>query len=436
MKWWVQDGWLRAEDAHSEYQIRVRPHPEAWRKTPPDPFWRHCIPELPFPDRECSARIRQAKARLRRESVRQMHFPFDYESYQPCRFPRPDNPEAMEWLLRGLPRITRKLLREDVLPGEEWNLLLYLDLFGRPAAELMGHNPVLGGMLFEKFGYRITQGVKEPWHQEFRRDLRGRQRGLLRWCGIPEEERMVRLLGKMDPGMKWFYDEMGSVLEKMRHFKVLGHLPRISLEVWMALQVECDHPGTLSPAFLLELARASSCPARWFDLNFELLTRIQKITGIRQGPFHSPEQLERHFEDLKRRADDLPLAAGVLEEIPGLPWEGTEEIVPLRNNHEYLQEALKMRHCVMSEFHRAVDGDVAHFRVLAPERATLEIQRTSRNADWTVSQLQGPCNRPVAESTRLRVEEVVRSITSAEKNREIREQGSPSCRVEHETIPF
>jgi hypothetical protein len=341
----------------------------------------------------------------------------------------------MEWLLRGLPRITRKLIREEVVPGEEWNLLLYLDLFGRPAAELMVHNPVLGGLLFEKFGFTITQGVKEPWHKEFRRDLRGRQRGLLRWCGIPEEERMVRILWKMDPGMQWFGEELGSGLEKMRHLKVLGHLPRITPEVWMALQVESHHPGTLSPAFLLGLALSDSRPTLWNDLDFRLLTRIEKITGMRQGPFDSPEQLERHFEDLKHRADDLPLAAGALEKIPCLPWEGTEEIVPLKNNHEYLQEALKMRHCVMSEFRRAVEGEVAHFRVLAPERATLEIQRPNRNAEWTVSQLRGPCNRPVAERTLLRIQEITQNIHFSENNRNTRQE-PPSCKHEPEPVPF
>jgi hypothetical protein len=85
--------------------------------------------------------------------------------------------------------------------------------------------------------------------------------------------------------------------------------------------------------------------------------------------------------------------------FPPPPFEGTQTIQPIRDDHALDQEGHEMHHCagIYSKHLRA--GNRAFYRVLAPERATLELQR-SHGGTWRISQLAGHCNARVAQKTR------------------------------------
>jgi hypothetical protein len=87
--------------------------------------------------------------------------------------------------------------------------------------------------------------------------------------------------------------------------------------------------------------------------------------------------------------------------FPAPPVEGTDTIVPLRNALELVVEGRDQHNCVASYERLARRGDVALYRVTAPERATLSLVPDGRK--WKVSELKGTCNRRVSSATRTAV---------------------------------
>ena len=68
------------------------------------------------------------------------------------------------------------------------------------------------------------------------------------------------------------------------------------------------------------------------------------------------------------------------------------------------EEGRRQHNCVLSLLDDVTSGRSFIYRVLRPERATLEIVR-HEDGYWTLRQLLAACNRPVRAETTARVEE-------------------------------
>ncbi len=88
--------------------------------------------------------------------------------------------------------------------------------------------------------------------------------------------------------------------------------------------------------------------------------------------------------------------------FPAPPFLGTQSITPICDNHALDQEGHEMHHCAGIYAKHMREGNRAFYRVLAPERATLELQR-SPSGTWRISQLAGHCNARVHPRTRRAV---------------------------------
>ena len=85
--------------------------------------------------------------------------------------------------------------------------------------------------------------------------------------------------------------------------------------------------------------------------------------------------------------------------FPAPPLSGTQTIQPIRDDYALDQEGHEMHHCVGIYAKQMREGNRAFYRVLAPERATLELLR-SPSGTWRISQLAGHCNARVAQKTK------------------------------------
>lgn len=67
------------------------------------------------------------------------------------------------------------------------------------------------------------------------------------------------------------------------------------------------------------------------------------------------------------------------------------------------KEGCEQQNCVVTYARCVARGNQFIYRVLAPERATLQILRTQQG--WQVGELSGPRNRPVSRATHIAVEQ-------------------------------
>ena len=84
------------------------------------------------------------------------------------------------------------------------------------------------------------------------------------------------------------------------------------------------------------------------------------------------------------------------------PVPGTEDIVPLTDAGQLLEEGRAQRNCVGGYASRVAGGKVFVYRVLKPERATLSL-RLGADGGWEIEQLLRACNQPVSPATTIAV---------------------------------
>ena len=88
------------------------------------------------------------------------------------------------------------------------------------------------------------------------------------------------------------------------------------------------------------------------------------------------------------------------------PIPGNETIVPLTSPAMLAEEGREQQNCVAAYSQCVAHGNQFIYRVLAPERATLQILRTPQG--WQIGELSGPRNQPVSRATHIAVEQWIR----------------------------
>jgi hypothetical protein len=63
------------------------------------------------------------------------------------------------------------------------------------------------------------------------------------------------------------------------------------------------------------------------------------------------------------------------EDLPPSPLKGTATIIHISKVRDLLAEGEEMAHCVGGYVERVMSGDVFIYRILEPERATMEVER-------------------------------------------------------------
>lgn len=86
--------------------------------------------------------------------------------------------------------------------------------------------------------------------------------------------------------------------------------------------------------------------------------------------------------------------------FPEPPMAGNDNIIPLTNYGELLEESQTQQHCVASYHSKVIEGNYYVYRILAPERATLGVTIHKSSGDKPVvymDQLKGWQNKVVSE---------------------------------------
>ncbi|GFK95305.1 hypothetical protein NNJEOMEG_03164 [Fundidesulfovibrio magnetotacticus] len=192
----------------------------------------------------------------------------------------------------------------------------------------------------------------------------------------------------------------------------LRHLPRVD---WQALKVVGREPRLLNCRCVQNLLSAAQerNAARETSRLRELLQDIRRLARVMRLP--APESRIERLPDLeaveayhdslartlsrKRRAE---VEARYPGPFPPPPLPGDADIVPVATVGELFDEGEAMRHCVASYVERVLWGACAIYRVLAPQRATLEVV-ILEDGKCRLGQLKLSCNREASAETQARV---------------------------------
>lgn len=157
-------------------------------------------------------------------------------------------------------------------------------------------------------------------------------------------------------------------------------------------------PGTLTPARLVADIRR---------MEENLYGRhVRVISTLRQAKDYHDALVD------EINAERDALAAEPFKIEPPLP--GTETIIPLKSPLELLKEGREMKHCVGGYASSVKQGRSYIYSIrFKEERATLSIEM-SHFQPIRISQLLGPCNRPVSTELRKHVEEWFKQTLSGQ----------------------
>jgi hypothetical protein len=94
------------------------------------------------------------------------------------------------------------------------------------------------------------------------------------------------------------------------------------------------------------------------------------------------------------------------ENFPPSPLKETKDIEYISNVNDLLEEGLVMRHCVGEFVYQALRGDVFIYRVHAPERATMAVQR-SADGNYRIEQVKLYRNGKVSKETLIFLQSLI-----------------------------
>jgi len=318
-----------------------------------------------------------------------------------------NDPERISFCA-SIPDDIRILL--EPFTDRQFNLLALFSKNENEMRELMQSNPVLAYCLANVEEFRFIPAGHSAERAKW---LLGRkQKEMLKWIRFPDSPSVVKLFRKIVP------DALGIAQMRMlrntmdlepRILKVLAHIPRIDTHV-LSFVSNLNTLSILSNRLLLELVECDRLNGM-VDYLIEIRSMQKELDPQRSFPiFQSIKKVDRYHEALVTRFNEMirrrkeQKERRALEEYEEPPVPGTKNIIPITSRKSLIREGRAQHNCVAGYHAKIFGGRTYIYRVLRPERATLELER-SRNGGWYCTQLKGLRNREVTQETKKQVNE-------------------------------
>lgn len=363
---------------------RLWPEPRAWALATGSSRWRGVESFMPISRwrREIGDLERKAKWLRGLDGVRPLD---EVETRRLAALER--RRETLETALATLPpRVLAALSR---LPIDQW-LALRAFAHAPGLVDLSWANPALLLTLLTPPTYGLSR--RRPRPATLRRLAPRRQREILGWLGLPREESLARTFAKVPVrGLRrWTLRRLVALARDAEARRRLSHLRRLSdTALWILDSPE--RRAAASQVLLDEVARERLRNRRLtFAMQLRETLRILAILDRRPPGrgYRSMAQIERAHEQLTWEA----LVRGKLfdgqnDPFPRPPYSGEDWIEPIRTPGELIREAEEQHNCVAAYIDDAREGRSSFYRVLAPERATLELRRRA-TGEWDICDLR------------------------------------------------
>ena len=415
-----ETGKLFIFDSHSVSVLHGWPVMRAWKKTcVKQPNWTGFRPSLSQLEAELRDSGDKMEAYRRIIEAGQLELPLEFRYRDEA---NPYGSEISRWYFETTPREVRDLLRP--FWNSRWALMTLLAVGGQPAADLLKSCPALAFMLANNRVFHAP-AVSQP-----RRAIRTwlapckTRRQLLAWLGFPASNGLARLLAKV-PAQDLSIGlllKLRTLLADPRNGKLLRHQPVIDrallaffepgmremLTAKLLAELRNDLLENLTAGYLCDdagpeqQAHERESLLRMWQKEIQPIWQLSRDAVRMFGERH-PDRPMPQVRDLAalRRFHDR-LAEELIEERFGKltftpPVPGNADIIPLTGYDMLLEEGRLQHNCAASYCGEVAAGRSFLYRVLAPERCTLEL--ALRQGKWKPVQLFAACNRPPREET-------------------------------------
>jgi hypothetical protein len=232
-----------------------------------------------------------------------------------------------------------------------------------------------------------------------------RQRDIAEWVGFPGTDAVARVLAKVPPESVSvdLLKSLSAMIREPEKLKILAHLSKLNAGVLGILSAD-RLSAAIKPTLLSEI---SCCPEE--DLHPQAADMLTHLLEMKRTV--TPDTLPPRVNSLAqlRTLHDMVLAEFLLIDqrqggaLPKPPIPGTAKIVPLLTGDDLREEGMAQNNCVGGYSYKIRKGKTFIYRVLEPERATLEINMNSEG-DWLIGQLKCYSNSEPSAATRQSVE--------------------------------
>ncbi|MBM3395492.1 MAG: hypothetical protein FJ147_26795 [Deltaproteobacteria bacterium] len=257
-------------------------------------------------------------------------------------------------------------------------------------------NPALFWCLMERLPSDVSQGT---FLTECAQIIKNPQANVAEFAGFPNSPKVARILRKVPAwdATPHTMSYLRTLLKEPAHLDLLSHLPLVTDA---AIRLLWHAKSFLNAGLLRKLiikmppqAQRATVPifADLFSLHHQLGISIPVETR-----FRGLRAVEEHYASLQRLYARKEAYATVA--FPPSPVPGTKTIVPIEDEHGLMVESKVMQHCAEDYSGLARDGRCYLYRVVAPQRATLRLERTA-GGRWFVSELKLKANREPSPET-------------------------------------
>ena len=376
--------------------VRGWPDPEAVIKRPGSRSWDPFTPRfrLVHP-------YRRAPKPKKKKSSPQLTLFTPEQLGKPKPTPAQRRKRAFDGFRFSLPKPVANALQD--FQRNQWEPLLCLHRWGETMRELFDANPVLGFLLAHHRCFRTGRSSRVP-----EKIIRGKQREILEWLGLPSSKSAVKLIRKIAPESVGDIDTLNlrEIFDDVEAIKLLSHAPKINTGV-LALVSDPLLRGSVTLPLLEEVAadrRQKYSPRTARLLDYVLTVHRVLHPGNARPRFKSVDKLviahDKLSAEFLRSQPDIEQA----RRFPRPPVRGTPDIVPIKTYRDLVLEGESQCNCVASYAHRVVARTTYIYRVMRPERATLSLVITS-GGRWVMDQLLCRDNVPVKPRTEAMVED-------------------------------
>ena len=410
-----KNGELFLHNSYVHHRIRAWPRPQAfisedgkeWRRDWPEFRFIGYMPP-PFQIEEPPPPLPAVKAPRMKRAKNQLEFDF---AVPETKRPQLSEPEAFELLRQTVPEEIANALA--VFSSCQWNPLVFTH-FDRGFLDLLKSSPALAYYLANDRDVSIR--IYRERQTLLPKLVGSKQVDLLDYVGLGCRKQMVGIVKKIRPESADMTNvrELQNVRGHEEGLKRLSHLQTINQGV-LALVGEGDRlMRYYTPSFLEEVSHDESnlcAPSVYSQLSeclrlhwefhprqeFPLMTRMEKLNTYfdelaqeKQG-----RDNERYGIELARREMGNKSVESL--QFPPQPIPDSDSIRALISDEQLIQEGMKQRNCVGCYGSRVRTGNNYVYRVLKPERATLNIAKGG--ARWWLQELKTACNRPASAAT-------------------------------------
>ena len=272
------------------------------------------------------------------------------------------------------------------------------------AFELFQSSPGLGLLL--AYSPKFSYGGTDPWVEA--RDRMSQPRpAILEWLGFPASRSAVRIVTKIDVS-RITLDRclrLRDLLSVDAAIQRLRHLPAV-----------CDGVVDMLSSERLRHLVAYSLLEELAELPDDDVVSEQMGTVLRLADLHG---VELHTFRSCKSVIQSALALNLMESSVSPVWNRECESIdfpeppihvpihtqpsdlrmePIRSPRELFNEAVEQHICVFDYLDEVAAGDVAVYRIVKPERATVMLSPAEAGR-WIIVECRGIRNRPIQRST-------------------------------------